>query len=332
MIFPWNGRNYLVLGVLMLALACAAQAQECFSGSEIDAATGKALESTAQQFYNMSAHGDVAGLQSNAVPEVAANFAGIEAAVISHQAYFAQAQPTETRLFLLDATNSKTNWQRADFYCGIYNSPNRIGISIPNLPPGRYALTIAPVAAKNPATLTLVLAESGKNSWKLAGYYARANSLGGNDGQWFRSKAREYKDKGQVHNAWLYYLTAWDLMAPVDFVSTPTLDKLSDELQAARPADLPSADAPMQLAAGAKTFKVTDLSAVPVGTELYVRVQYDSPGAGTPAVASQDNGAVIKALLAKYPEMRDAFGGVAARATDGPGHEYVTLTAMKDLK
>ena len=151
-------------------------------------------------------------------------------------------------MFLLDASNSKSTWQRADFYCGIYNSPNRVGISIPNLPPGRYALTIAKVAGKEPATLTLVLAEAGRNSWKLAGYYARASTLGGHDGDWFASKAREYKAKGQLHDAWFYYLTAWDLMAPVDFVSTPALDKLSDELQALRPPDLPGANSPMQLA------------------------------------------------------------------------------------
>ena len=80
------------------------------------------------------------------------------------------------------------------------------------------------------------------------------------------------------------------------------------------------------------SYKVVDLSAVPVGAELYVRVQYDSASAGTPATASQDNAAVIKALLGKYQEMRDAFGGVIARATDGSGHEYLTLTAMKDIK
>ena len=192
--------NIIDLGIATIASAWRSrvrQAQECYSGSEIDAPTAKALESAAQQYYEMSAQGDVAGLRANAVPDVAANFGGIERAVVSHKAYFAQGPPAETRIFLLDATNSKTNWQRADFYCGIYNSPGRIGISIPNLPPGRYALTIARVAGKSPATLTLVLAEAGKNSWKLAGYYARANTLGGHDGQWFLSKAREYKDKGR---------------------------------------------------------------------------------------------------------------------------------------
>ena len=334
MVSIWNSRTCfaLAIGAIALALACAGRAQECYSGSEIDPATAKAVETAAQQYYSMSAHGDVAGLKANAVPEVAASFGGIERAVVSHEAYFAQGLATETRIFLLDASNSKTNWQRADFYCGIYNSPNRTGISIPNLPPGRYALTIASVAGKTPATLTLVLAEAGRNSWKLAGYYARANSLGEHDGQWFVSKAREYKAKGQTHNAWLYYLTAWDLLAPVDFVSTPPLDKLSDESQAARPTDLPSAEAPLRLAAGDKTFTVMELSAVPVGGELYVRAQYDSPNAGSQAIASQDNAAVMKALLARYPEMREAFGGVAARATDTSGHEYVTTTPMKDIK
>ena len=324
------------VGFLMtLALACwttAGLAQECFSGSEIDAATAKSLTAAAQRYLDMSVQGDIAGLQGSAVSEVAANFGGIERAVVNHRTQFAQGKPTETRIFLLDATNSPSTWQRADFYCGIYNSPNRVGLSIPNLPPGKYALTIAQIPGLEPMTLTMLLKDGGNGSWKLAGYYVRLNSLGGHDGLWFQAKAREYKDKGQAHNAWFYYLTAWDLLAPVDFMSTPTLDKLSDEMQAVRPPDLPGADAPLALAAGGKTFKVTDLSALPVNGELYVRAQYDTPDAANPALASAGNIAVMKALLAKYPEMREAFGGAIARATDSAGHNYGTVTAMKDLK
>ncbi|HZD31833.1 MAG TPA: hypothetical protein VE779_09245, partial [Candidatus Angelobacter sp.] len=237
-------RNRLTFGLLIVGLtvtlAGEAASQECYSGSEIDAFSAKALHSTAQQYYDMSAQGDVAGLRANAVPEVAANFGSIEQAVVSHRELFAQGQPSETRMFVLDASNSKTVWQRADFYCGIYNSPDRVGISIPNLPPGRYALTIANVTGKDPATLTMILTDTGKSGWKLAGYYARTNSLGGHGGQWFTAKARAYKENGKLHDAWFYYLTAWDLLAPIDFISTPALDKLSDEIQAARPADLPS--------------------------------------------------------------------------------------------
>ena len=72
-----------------------------------------------------------------------------------------------------------------------------MGFSIPNLPPGRYAVSIAKVTGQHPITLTMILQDTGKNSWKLAGYYARLNSIGEHDGQWFLTKAREYKEKGQ---------------------------------------------------------------------------------------------------------------------------------------
>lgn len=334
MVLDWNRRFGIVLcaGVAVLALLRGAQAQECYSGSEIDPVTANALQSAAARFWDLSAQGDVATLKANAVPDVAANFGGIEQAVVSHKALFAEAQPSETRTFVLDATNSKTAWQRADFYCGIYNSPNRMGVSVPNLPPGRYALTIAKATGKDPITLTMILEDLGKNSWKLAGYYARRNAIGDHDGQWFVTKAREFKQKGQALNAWFFYLTAWELLAPVDFISTPQLDKLNDEIQGSRPAEVPVTSAPLELAAGTKSFKVSELAAVMVGTDFDLRVQYTSPAAGNPAVASEDNAAVMRALVRKYPELRDGFTTLIARATDSSGHEYVTMTAMKDVK
>jgi hypothetical protein len=331
MVQDWNHRCWIgvLASVVALVLLPGAQAQECYSGSEIDPVTANAVKNAAQRYWDLSSQGDVAALKASAVPEVAGNFGGIEHAVFSYKATFAEAQPSDTRVFVLDASNSKTTWQRADFYCGIYNSPNRTGISIPNLPPGRFALTIAKAAGKDPMTLTLVLQDSGSNSWKLAGYYARANTLNGHDGAWFASKAAEFKAKGQTYNAWFYYLAAWDLQAPVDFISTPALDRLNDELQTVRSGNAPSASAPMDLSSGGKTFKVIELSALPIADELYVRVQYQSAGANA---AAQDNPAIMKALLTRFPEFRDAFGGVVARATDSTGHDYVTITAMKDLK
>ena len=317
---------------LLLALLSAGRAQECFSGTEVDAPTGRAVESAAQQYFNMSAQSDVAGLKANALPDVAANFGGIESAVIANKQYFAQGKPSETRIFVLDATSSKTTWQRADFYCGIYNSPDRVGFSIPNLPPGRYAITIAKVTGKDPVTLTLILADDGKNSWKLAGYYVRRNSIGEHDAQWFLSKARDFKAKGQMLNAWFYYLTAWELLAPVDFMSTPQLDKVTDEIQASHPSDLPNAGAPLELNAGGKSIKVEELAAVSVGPDFDLRVKYVTPDASNPALASQQNAVIMKALLTKYPELRDAFTTIIARATDNAGHDYGTLTPMKEIK
>jgi hypothetical protein len=187
------------------------------------------------------------------------------------------------------------------------------------------------IAGKDPITLTVVLQDV-NGSWKLAGYYPRLDAIGGQDGQWYLTKAREFKSKGQLHNAWFYYLTAWDLLAPVNFMSTPQLDKVAEEMQSARPSDLPGNGNPLNLAANGKTFKVTEMVAVPVENNLDLRVRYETADASNTALAFQDNLSVIKAIVTKYPEVRDAFSAVIALAVDASGHEYGSASPMKDIK
>ena len=74
------------------------------------------------------------------------------------------------------------------------------------------------------------------------------------------------------------------------------------------------------------------MAAAPVPGDLDLRVQYTTPDAGNPMLATHDNLTVSKALLAKYPELRDAFCAVIARAVDADIHSYSTLTPMKDVK
>lgn len=297
----------------------------------MDAAAKSAINGAARQYLDMSKNGDVAGLKANAIPQLAGDFTSIEQAVVTNKAYFAEGQSSVTGTYLLDASTSKATLPRAEFYCGIYNSPDRLAFFIPNLPPGRYAVVIQKVNGKDPITLTLVL-QNVAGAWKLAGYYPRLDALGGHDGQWYLTKAREFKAKGYTHDAWFYYLTAWDLTAPVNFMSTPQLDKISDEMQSARPADLPSQTSPLSLSANGKTFKITELAAVPVDNNLDLRIRYQNPDAGNSGIAFQDNMAVIKAVVAKYPEFRDAFNSIIARAVDGSGHEYGSLLPAKDVK
>ena len=57
----------------------------------------------------------------------------------------------------------------------------------------------------------------------------------------------------------------------------------------------------------AKSFKVTDLAAVPVDNKLDLRIRYENPDANNSGIAFKDNMAVIKAVVAKYPELREAF-------------------------
>ncbi len=115
-------------------------------------------------------------------------------------------------------------------------------------------------------------------------------------------------------------------------MSTPQLDKLSTEMSSARPGDLPSQSAPLSLSANGKTYQITELVAVPVDNKLDLRVRYTNANAGNSAIAFQDNMAVIKAIVAKYPELRDAFDSIVARAVDNSGQEYGTLLPVKEIK
>ncbi len=328
-------RNFVLrLVILGAAISLAPQVftgQTCSSGSDLDAATKAAIDGAAKQYLDMSRNGDVAGIKANSIPQITGDFSAIEQAVVTNKPYLAGGPSTIGGTYLLDASQAKAPLPRAEFYCGIYNSQDRLAFFIPNLPPGRYAIVIQTVAGKDPITLTLVLENVG-SAWKLAGYYPRLDEIGGHDGQWYLTRAREYKAKGQAHNAWFYYLTAWDLSAAVNFMSTPQLDKIADEMQSARPNDLPSEASPLSLSAGSKVFKVTELVALPVDNNLDLRVRYENAEAANSGAAFQDNMAVIKAIVAKYPELRDGFNSIIARAVDGSGHEYGSLLPMKEVK
>ncbi len=321
--------SFLLLAATVVAPAVTAQT--CYNGADLDVPTRSAVEAAARQFLDMSTRGDVAGLKANSIPAITGDFGSIEQAVVTNKPYLAQGPATFSGTYVLDASQAKGPLPRADFYCGIYNSSDRLVFSISNLPPGRYALVMQKIAGKDPITLTLILQQV-NGAWKLAGYYPRLDAVGGHDGQWYLTKARDYKAKGQAHNAWFYYLVAWDLMAPVNFMSTPQLDKVAEEMQSARPSDLPGNGTPLTLAANGKTFKITDIAAVPVENNLDLRVRYDNPDAANSGLAFQDNMAVSKAIVAKYPEVRDAFSAVVARAVDASGHDYGSVLPMKDVK
>jgi len=196
-----------------------------------------------------------------------------------------------------------------------------------NLPPGKYGVTILDVSSGHTAmTLTFVLQQAGSD-WKLAGFYARSQQAAGHDAAWFIQRARDFKNKSQNHNAWLYYREAIALSSPVDFMSTLATDKLYDETQAAQPSDMPG-----DLNAGGKVYHVSEIFPLAVGNDLEIVVKYQATDISDTARAFQDNSAVIKALLGKFPELREAFAGVVARAVDSSGRDYGTLLAMKDIK
>ena len=198
---------------------------------------------------------------------------------------------------------------------------------IPNLPPGNYGIVTLDVAAQKPSTVTFVLQQQGTD-WKLGGFFAKPSQVSGHDGNWFLQQARSYKAKGQNRIAWFYYLEARELLVPVSFMYTQSTDKAYDEMQTVKPSDLP----PFDLSGAGKTYKVMDMFPVVVGSDLDLVVKYQSASVSDTGQTFQENMAVMKALLTKYPELRDAFAGIVARATEPSGKDYGSLMAMKDIK
>jgi hypothetical protein len=224
----------------------------------------------------------------------------------------------------------------AEFLCGVFGKNGQTKDSaefvLQNLPPGKYGLTILDVNGGNtPTTLTLVLQQIA-NNWKLAVFFATSTQAAGHNATWFIERARDFKAKSQNHNAWLYYRQAIPLSTPVDFMSTLATDKLYDESQSVQPSDMPTSGNTVDLTAGGKTYHLTDVFPLAVGSDLDVVVKYQAADVSDAARTFQENTAVIKALVAKFPELRDAFTGVVARAVDPSGRDYGTLLPMKDIK
>jgi hypothetical protein len=88
----------------------------------------------------------------------------------------------------------------------------------------------------------------------------------------------------------------------------------------------------VDLVAGGKTYKLTQIFPLGVGNDLDLVVKYQSADVSNSTQTFQDNMAVIKALVAKHPELRDAFSAVVARAVEPSGKDYGSLLAMKDIK
>ena len=300
----------------------------------MDAAVRAALEATAKRYFEMTARGDSAALQQNSIASVAANFSGIETAVKDNQAAFAGAHAAVRPPFLL-TVEGNAPLERAEFLCGVFGKSGQTADStvfvLHNLPPGKYGLAIIDAqGSQNARTLTLILQQVGAD-WKLGGFYAKQMQLNGHDGAWFAQRARDFKAKGQNRNAWLYFREASALSAPVDFMSTLATDKLYDEMQAELAGDLPIAGKTVDLTSGTKTYRLTDIFPLAVGQDLDVVAKYQAADVSNTAQTYQENMVVTKALVARFPEFRDAFAGVVVRAVEPSGRDYGSLMAMKDV-
>lgn len=321
--------------VAALSISLPAAAQNCESSSDLDDATRAAITSAAQHDFELAAKADTASLRQNAISSLAANFTPIENTVKDHQANLTGAQATLKSVFLLEADGTAP-LPRAEFYCGIFGkngqTPGSAIFDFNNLPPGKYAVALLEAtSAKGKTDFSVILQQEGTD-WKLGGLYVKEAEVSGHDTDWYAAQAKTYKAKGQLHNEWLYFLEARSLVSPLPFMDTLQVDKLYNEFQNDKPADFPGDGKTADLRVGTATDKLIALYPEAVGGDLDVIVKYQFGDASNANAAYASNVAVIKALAAKYPELREAFSAVVARAIDSSGRDYGTLLAMKEIK
>ncbi|MFP5226987.1 MAG: hypothetical protein ACLGXA_05115 [Acidobacteriota bacterium] len=313
----------LLFAAVPLGMALPAFGVSCMTQSQMAAGQRTSLAQTAQMLAGNVEAGNAAAVRNQTIASVAAQFEGIANSIQQISTAIQHATLTVDTLYILDATDLKTP-QETQFFCGVAGSSLTVEVTIPNLPPGKYALAIVhATGVQQPQQISMILQNdpAGSQDWKLAGFFTRPMTLGGHDGLWYWREARDYAAKKQMGPAWFYYQTARNLLMPVDFISSPNLQKLNKESEQSRPDVLPG-EVPMRLNAGGQTFTITNLHVGEFADNLDLIVTYSATPGLDPVAARAQVTTVMRGLLQQYPGLQNAFHGMWVHA-EVPGSNTI---------
>ena len=320
----------ILAGLLVLAGSTSLWSQTCQSREEVAESARAAIEKAAQQVFDQTVRGDVNGLQANAIPSLQSNFAGIAGAVNDNKDAVQGAKPQLRGVYLLDT--GANPGPDGTFYCGVFGatgmSNTTAEFDLPGLPVGKYSIAIQDfIGNKGPYALTTIFQDMG--GWKLAGYQIRPGSAAGHDGLWYLQQARDYKGKGQAHNAWFYYLTSWDLLAPVTFMNTNMLTKITQESNGIQPKDVPMNGKAVTFTAAGKSYSITEMTTFHTDKDFDLTMKYSVPSTADFNATQADARALANALVTQYPELKQAFNNMWVHAVDPRGGDVVGLVKLK---
>lgn len=307
------------VGVFLLPVTM--KGATCKTQSQMPATQRDALSNVARNLMGEVQSGDVQGLQRNTLPAVASDFGGIASTAEGLKPLIGRATITVDNLFLMDSTTEPAGSPRTDFFCG---SPVVV-MNFNDLPPSIYALAILhATGVPQPQQVTFILAETADHRWLLGGLQPPKPMMeAGHDGLWYWIAARKYAEKNQDWGAWFYYRTAAFFLTPVEFLSSPNLEKLQKEEDKVRPQGLPvSSTAPLMLNALGSVFRITAIDTTTTFGALDLEVQY-LPDASQvsqlrdPPTARKQVTQVMTTLLSQHPELRQAFHGIWVHADQG---------------
>lgn len=308
----WKG----LIGALVLAAPVAGFAASCTTQAELTPEDRGTLASIGEQLSDAVLRQDTSALQTVLLPALSGQWDGIRGAVEQAAPLMKGGKVQLRSLYLLDASTLSSP-SDTQFFCSNSNGSLTVTINMHALPPGKYALVLSDAAgAAMAGQMAFVLAwdQTGAPGWKLGGFSARQGQFNGHDAVWYWTRARELAQSTLPWSAWYCYDTARYLELPVDFISSPNMDRLVQEQSQIKGG--PTEDAfPYSVKSGDRTWKV---DAVRLDASLHepdLGVTYESTGSGDPAVARTEAIAVLGALLKVHPGLRENFHGMWAYAS-----------------
>ncbi len=317
---PVRHLQLCILGIALAAGASQARAANCVTQAAMLPDDRNVLIGTGGRLTMAILSEDYNALQSMLLPAEAGAWPGMRDAVEAAAPLVKGGQVQLRNLYVLDASMQKTQLD-TQFFCSNASGSLTVTITMPQLPPGKYAVVLADaVGAPLAGQIAVVLAwdsAASPQGWKLAGLTVRQGAIDGHDGVWYWGRARELAKAGQAWPAWYCYEMARVLLIPVEFLSSPNLDKLNQE-QALVKLSSTGASAqdvfPYTIQDTERTWKI---DAVQVDLSLRqadLAVTYDSVGITDPAAQRTEAIAAMSAFLKAQPALRTAFHGLWAYA------------------
>jgi hypothetical protein len=305
----------LLTATVLLAAPMASKATSCVTQSELPTQDRGALIATGGRLSDAVLRQDYATLQAALLPAEAAEWEGIRGAVEAAAPLTKGGQAQLRNLYMLDAT-SMTAPADTQFFCSNQSGSLTVTITMRALPPGRYAVVLADAAgAALGGQLGLVLAwdpTGATPAWRLAGLSVRQGIFEGHDGVWYWTHARELARDDQAWGAWFCYEAARSLLLPVDYISSPNLDKLTHEQDQIK--NSPQDAFPYTIPDGTRTWKIDGVRFDASLHQADLAVTYDSTGVTDPSALRTEAVAVLSALLKAQPALRENFHGLWAYA------------------
>lgn len=317
---------------VVLAATMPAFAVSCKTQAALTEAERAPIVEAARQIAADVQGGRPAELKAATVPSVAANFTVIQQSATALTPLLNGSTLTVDAVYRLDAADAKAGEDQTQFFCDAADNRTHVTLGIQHLPPGQYAFAIVhATGGAKPQQLGLLLETTAPaGPWQLAGFFPKPLTVAGRDGLWYWKQARVYAQQKQGWNAWFYYSTAAYLLQPAGFFSSTNLEKLNDEQQARRPSGLPG-EIPLTIKADGADVAISSLRTDDALGGLDLVVHYDAAEGADPVAARAHATAVMKALLALHPELREAFHGMWAFADSKTGSAFSLELPMRDL-